>query len=85
MNLGSDACTTRKTKSATWSHTPGTRGIRVVAGIRYAGHSTAWFVGASGVSQRKSPYAIERKWGIFDPAMDLTNEKVYKFLDDFDR
>src|SRR5260370_1666830 len=25
---------------------------------------------------------MERKWGIFDPAMDLTNEKTYKFLDE---
>jgi hexosaminidase len=30
----------------------------------------------------KGPYEIERKWGIFDPAMDPTNEKVYKFLDE---
>jgi len=30
----------------------------------------------------KGPYGIERRWGIFDPAMDPTNEKVYKFLDD---
>src|SRR5260221_630504 len=25
---------------------------------------------------------LKRKWGIFDPAMDLTNEKTYKFLDE---
>ena len=29
------------------------------------------------------PYQIERKWGVMDPAMDPTNEKTYKFLDEF--
>ena len=29
------------------------------------------------------PYDIERKWGVFDPAFDPTNEKTYKFLDQF--
>ncbi len=29
------------------------------------------------------PYQIERKWGVFDPAMDPTREETYKFLDAF--
>src|SRR6202044_3088544 len=29
------------------------------------------------------PYLIERKWGIFDPAMDPTRESTYEFLDAF--
>src|SRR6266852_1480752 len=58
------------------------RGIRVVPEFDMPGHSTAWFVGHPELASGKGPYAIERKWGIFDPAMDPANEKVYKFLDD---
>src|SRR5216684_1970758 len=58
------------------------RGIRVVPEFDMPGHSTAWFVGHPELASGPGPYAIERKWGIFDPAMDPTNEKVYKFLDD---
>jgi len=58
------------------------RGIRVVPEFDMPGHSTAWFVGHPELASGKGPYEIERKWGIFDPAMDPTNEKVYKFLDD---
>jgi hexosaminidase len=58
------------------------RGIRVVPEFDMPGHSTAWFVGHPELASGKGPYDIERRWGIFDPAMDPTNEKVYKFLDD---
>ena len=59
------------------------RGIRVVPEFDMPGHSTAWFVGHPELASGKGPYQIERRWGIFDPAMDPTSEKVYKFLDDF--
>jgi hexosaminidase len=59
------------------------RGIRVVPEFDMPGHSTAWFVGHPELASGNGPYRIERKWGIFDPAMDPTNEKVYKFLDEF--
>src|SRR6267154_1441119 len=58
------------------------RGIRVVPEFDMPGHSTAWFVGHPELASGAGPYEIERKWGIFDPAMDPTNEKTYKFLDD---
>src|SRR5712692_225387 len=58
------------------------RGIRVVPEFDMPGHSTAWFVGHPELASGKGPYTIERKWGIFDPAMDPTNERIYKFLDD---
>src|SRR6267143_432021 len=58
------------------------RGIRVVPEFDMPGHSTAWFVGHPELASGPGPYQIERKWGVFDPAMDPTNEKVYKFLDD---
>lgn len=59
------------------------RGIRVVPEFDMPGHSTAWFVGYPELASGKGPYAIERRWGVFDPAMDPTNEKVYRFLDQF--
>ncbi len=59
------------------------RGIRVVPEFDMPGHSTAWFVGHPELASGKGPYEIERRWGVFDPAMDPTNERVYKFLDEF--
>jgi hexosaminidase len=59
------------------------RGIRVVPEFDLPGHSTAWFVGHPEFASGPGPFTIERKWGVFDPAFDPTNEKVYKFLDEF--
>jgi hexosaminidase len=59
------------------------RGIRVVPEFDMPGHSTAWFVGYPELASGPGPYQIERRWGVFDPAMDPTNEKTYKFLDEF--
>ncbi len=59
------------------------RGIRVVPEFDMPGHSTAWFVGYPELASAPGPYQIERKWGIFDPAMDPTQERTYKFLDTF--
>ncbi len=59
------------------------RGIRVVPEFDMPGHSTAWFVGHPELASGPGPYQIERRWGVFDPAMDPTNERTYKFLNDF--
>src|SRR5438876_2946867 len=59
------------------------RGIRVVPEFDIPGHSTAWFVGYPELASGPGPYQIERRWGIFDPAIDPTQEKTYKFLDEF--
>jgi hexosaminidase len=59
------------------------RGIRVIPEFDMPGHSTAWFVGYPDLASAPGPYSIERKWGIFDPAMDPTRESTYKFLDGF--
>lgn len=59
------------------------RGIRIVPEFDMPGHSTAWFVGYPELASGPGPYQIERKWGIFDPAMDPTEERTYKFLDNF--
>lgn len=59
------------------------RGIRVVPEFDMPGHSTAWFAGYPELAAGPGPYEIERKFGIFDPAMDPTQEHTYKFLDEF--
>ena len=58
------------------------RGIRVVPEFDVPGHSTAWLVGYPELASGSGPYEIERKWGVFDPAFDPTNEKTYKFLNE---
>jgi hexosaminidase len=58
------------------------RGIRVVPEFDMPGHSTAWFAAHPEIASGSGPYQIERKWGVFDPAMDPTSEKTYKFLND---
>jgi hexosaminidase len=59
------------------------RGIRVLPEFDMPGHSTAWFVGHPELASSQGPFTIDRKWGVLDPAMDPTNEKLYKFLDEF--
>lgn len=61
----------------------GDRGIRVIPEFDMPGHSTAWFVGYPAIASGPGPYQIERRWGIFDPAMDPTREETYNFLDKF--
>lgn len=59
------------------------RGIRVVPEFDIPGHSTSWLVGYPELGSAPGPYTIERRAGIFDPALDPTREEVYKFLDGF--
>ena len=59
------------------------RGIRVVPEFDMPGHSTSWFVGYPELASAPGPYQIERRWGIFDPAMDPSREQTYTFLDKF--
>ena len=59
------------------------RGIRVVPEFDMPAHATAWFVGYPDLASGKGPYAIEREWGVFDPAMDPTRESTYHFLNLF--
>ncbi|WP_221030161.1 beta-N-acetylhexosaminidase [Actomonas aquatica] len=59
------------------------RGIRVYPEFDIPGHATAWLVGHPELASVPRDYAIERKWGIFDPAMDPTKETTYEFLEKF--
>ncbi|HEY3929838.1 MAG TPA: family 20 glycosylhydrolase [Candidatus Koribacter sp.] len=59
------------------------RGIRVIPEFDLPGHSTAMSVAYPELASAPGPYAIERQFGIFDPAIDPTRESTYKFLDAF--
>src|SRR5262245_21408010 len=59
------------------------RGIRVMPEFDIPGHSTSWLVGHPELGSAPGPYTIERRPGIFEPALDPTREHVYKFLDTF--
>jgi hexosaminidase len=57
------------------------RGIRVIPEFDVPGHCTAMFVGYPELASGPGPYQIERRWGVMDPAIDITRESSYKFLD----
>lgn len=59
----------------------GERGIRVYPEFDVPGHATAWLVGHPELASAPGPYEIERQWGIFQPTLDPTNEKVYEVLE----
>src|SRR5262245_8689706 len=59
------------------------RGIRVVPEFDMPGHATSWLASHPELGSQPGPYQIERRWGIFDPVLDPTNEALYKFLDGF--
>ncbi len=59
------------------------RGIRVVPEFDMPGHTTSWFAAYPELASGPGPYQIERKWGVFDPAMDPSRETTYTFLDSF--
>ncbi|MDQ8198805.1 family 20 glycosylhydrolase [Pelagicoccus enzymogenes] len=57
------------------------RGIRVYPEFDVPGHATAWLVGHPELASLPGPYEIERGWGIFDPTLDPTKERVYEVLE----
>ena len=59
------------------------RGIRVVPEFDIPGHATSWLVGYPELGSAPGPYGIERRPGIFEPALDPTRDEVYEFLDRF--
>lgn len=59
------------------------RGIRVVPEFDIPGHATAWFVGHPELASAPGPYSIEKKFGVFEPAMNPASEVTYKFLERF--
>ncbi|HEV2687188.1 MAG TPA: family 20 glycosylhydrolase [Bryobacteraceae bacterium] len=59
------------------------RSIRVIPEFDIPGHTSSWFAGYPQLASAPGPFAIERKWGIFEPTMDPSREEVYSFLDGF--
>ena len=59
------------------------RGIRVIAEFDMPGHSTSWLVGYPELASAPGPYSIGRTIGVYDPVIDPTEERTYKFLEVF--
>ena len=59
------------------------RGIRIVPEFDVPGHSTSWLVGYPELASSPGPFSIGPGWGVFDPAMDPTEDRTYKFLNTF--
>lgn len=59
------------------------RGIRVVPEFDMPAHTTAWLAAYPEYASANKTYALETGYGIFDPAFDPSNEKLYEFLGEF--
>ncbi len=59
------------------------RGIRVLPEFDMPGHTTSWVVSHPELASGPGPYTLARQWGVFNPVLDPTNEKVYALLEDF--
>jgi hexosaminidase len=56
------------------------RGVRVVPEFDMPAHTQAWLVGYPDLSAGKGPFEIARAWGVMDPVLDPTSERVYAFI-----
>ncbi len=59
----------------------GQRGIRVVPEFVVPAHTTAILTAFPDFASVKRKYMLQRYFGVFDPVLDPTNEKVWVFLD----
>ncbi|HTW58677.1 MAG TPA: family 20 glycosylhydrolase [Terriglobales bacterium] len=59
------------------------RGIRVIPEFDMPGHATSWLVGYPELASAPGPYTIGRTIGVYDPVIDPTQERTYKFLEEF--
>lgn len=57
------------------------RGIRVVPEFVVPAHTTAILTAYPEFASVKRDYKLQRYFGVFDPVMDPTNEKLYPFLE----
>ncbi len=59
----------------------GQRGIRIVPEFVVPAHTTAILCAFPELASVKRAYTLQRYFGVFDPVLDPTNDKVYTFLD----
>ena len=57
------------------------RGIRIVPEFDMPGHCATWLIGYPELGSAPGPYSIIHTFGIYDPTLDPSNEKVYAFID----
>ena len=57
------------------------RGIRIVPELDLPGHCTSILTVYPELAAVKRDYVLQDHWGVFDPVMDPTKERVYTFLD----
>ena len=57
------------------------RGIRIVPEFDVPGHCTSWLKAYPELASVKRDYELQRYFGVFDPALDVTKEYTYEFLD----
>jgi hexosaminidase len=57
------------------------RGIRIVPEFDVPGHCTSWLKAYPELASVKRDYELQRYFGVFDPALDVTKDYTYEFLD----
>ena len=57
------------------------RGIRIVPEFDVPGHCTSWLKAYPELASVKRDYELQRYFGVFDPALDVTKDYTYMFLD----
>ncbi len=57
------------------------RGIRIVPEFDIPGHCTSWLKAYPELAAVKRDYELQRYFGVFDPALDVTKDYTYRFLD----
>lgn len=57
-------------------------GIRVVPELDIPGHASSIAVAYPELMAEKKSYVMQRHWGVFEPVLDVSDAKVYQFIDD---